>query len=133
MSGRCLLPFASSEISLLFLLDGKAIRFHVFSYFIYVCLDDWCLFGHQWKKFLEVIFKFLWSIILNFWKNVLKRDKFFCLVSFPSRLDWPWWSAMKHPEPTRLPQKVSRFRKYTIFCVISRSGWFVPFLHINQN
>ena len=48
-----LLPFSYSEIRLLFLINGIAIRFCECSYFIYVCLDDWCLFGHQWKSFLR--------------------------------------------------------------------------------
>ena len=39
---------------------------------VYVRLDDWFLFSHQWKHFLEVMFKFLWRIILNFLNRVLK-------------------------------------------------------------
>ena len=74
----------------MFLIDGIAIRFHVCSYFIYVCLDDWCLFGHQWKNFLEVMFKFLWSIILNFWNRVLKiENRIFALYIFI--LNWLKW------------------------------------------
>ena len=74
MSGHCLLPFSYSEIRLLFLIDGIANRFHVCSYFIYVCLDVWCLFGHLWKNFLEVMFKFFWRIVQNFWNRGLKIE-----------------------------------------------------------
>ena len=73
LSGHCLFPFSYSEIWLLFLFDGKDIRFHVFSYF-FVCLDYWCLFNHQWKILLEVMFNFFLSIILNFLNRVLKRE-----------------------------------------------------------
>ena len=52
---------------------GKLSDFECF-YSIYFCLDVECLFGHKWKKFLEVMFKVFWSIFQNFWYKVLKND-----------------------------------------------------------
>ena len=49
----------------------------------------------------------------------------------PSWLGRAWWSAIKCPDLTRLPQKVrkgcQRLRNNDPFCIISRSGWFVPY------
>ena len=58
LSGHCLLPFSYSEKKLLFLKDGIAIRFHVCSYFIYVCLDD--------KVYLVISGKTFWKSCSNF-------------------------------------------------------------------
>ena len=92
MSGHCLLPFSYSEIRLLFLLDGKAIRLHVFSYFIYVCLDD-----HQWKNLLEIMLKIFWIIILNFWNMFLKRENRI-FAGYPSK----FWTFLNIPKKNSL-------------------------------
>ena len=85
-SGDYLLPFLYSEIRLLLLLDEKTIRFHVFSYFIYVRLDDWCLFGHKWKFCLELMFKFFQNIVINLWNKVLiRKNKIFAHPTYMLR------------------------------------------------
>ena len=109
------IPFSYPEIRLLFLIDGIAIRFHVCSYFLYVCLDDWCLFGQQWKNFLEVMFKFLWSIILNFWNRVKKDNQSFAWApkrasrkkSKIANKNAPTSANQKAPETAKICQAVS--------------------------
>ena len=44
-------------------------------FFFYLCLSWWLMFiWSPWEKLSEVMFKFLWTIILNFWNRVLKID-----------------------------------------------------------
>ena len=55
-----------------FLIDGIAIRFH-FLFLFFSCLYSWLMFiWSPVEKIPEGMFKFKWTIILNFWNRVLK-------------------------------------------------------------